>query len=122
MPDKPKILLVEDEFIIALALAEELQAHGFEVAGPYTDAEEAAASLGTDNPDAAFLDVNLGHGRTSYALGLTLLERGTPFVFLTGYSEFAPEDQRLAGVKKIGKPLSESRMIAEAERLVERNA
>jgi DNA-binding response OmpR family regulator len=79
------ILLVEDEYLIALDAAEmlsEMGAGNVRVAGTFAEAEKCIADGGFD---VAILDVNL-NGQLSAPLALTLLRQGTPFVFTTGYS------------------------------------
>lgn len=106
MNGKQTVLIVEDELIVGLDLADILEGHGYAIAGPYTNASDALERLGIDRPDAALLDVNLGQGETSADLALHLLKLGTPFVFLTGYSELDVDDARLEGVRKVGKPIT----------------
>ena len=79
------ILLVEDEYLIALDAAEmlsEMGASNVRVAGTFAEAEKCIAEGGFD---VAILDVNL-NGQLSVPLAQSLLSRGTPFVFTTGYS------------------------------------
>ena len=73
-----KILLLDDEVIVAMALADDLEAEGFEIVGPFSNTDRAIAALDQARPDAALLDVNLGRGRTSYPLASRLGELGIP--------------------------------------------
>lgn len=87
MREPADILLVEDEAFIAIETEMSLQE---EAQGPIvtcTDSEKAFAYLARETPRAVLLDFNLGRGETSEALAESLLERGIPFAFLTGYSE-----------------------------------
>lgn len=86
-----RILIVEDEELVALCMAEELTRLGWGVVGPAATVREAEALLsrGTD-VDAAVLDVNLG-GRPVYPLAEALTQRRVPFVFCTGYEMVDPE-------------------------------
>jgi CheY-like chemotaxis protein len=79
-----KILVVEDEWLIAAALADTLSDMGFSVVGPASTAAEALDLVGQECPDCALLDVSLGTGK-SFAVAESLRARGIPFVFLTGY-------------------------------------
>jgi CheY-like chemotaxis protein len=81
-----RILLVEDEAMIALDLEFALQAAGYHVVGPVAGLAQAVALLRTEAIDAALLDVNL-NGELSFPLAELLAERKIPFVFLTGYAE-----------------------------------
>src|ERR1700759_1830265 len=79
------ILLVEDEFLIALDAEEMLQELGaahIEVVGSYDQAESRVRE---GNFDLAILDVNLD-GKLSFPLAKILLERGIPVLFGTGYN------------------------------------
>jgi DNA-binding response OmpR family regulator len=97
-----RILVVEDETIIAMALEDGLiEAGAFPlVAGSI---ERAQAVIAENAPfDAAVLDVNL-HGRQSYDIARTLREQGVPFVFASGYGHIVIPDD-LAHVATITKP------------------
>jgi PAS domain S-box-containing protein len=98
-----RILLVEDEQLVALALSSELSDLGWMVVGPAATLVEAQALLASSF-DAAVLDVNLG-GRAVYPVAEALLGKRVPFVFCTGY-EVADPEGRFPGVPVIRKPVS----------------
>jgi PAS domain S-box-containing protein len=98
-----KVLLVEDEELIAMELTEELSRLGWHVVGPAATLAEAQALLG-DQFDAAILDVNL-RGRAVYPVAETLLLKRVPFVFCTGY-EMVDPDGRFPDAPVIRKPAS----------------
>jgi CheY-like chemotaxis protein len=79
-----KILVVEDEFLLACMLEEELRAFGHGVIGPFANRAEAAEAARRERPDVAILDINLA-GDMVYPLADELAARGIPFLFLTGY-------------------------------------
>ncbi|MFL6735206.1 MAG: response regulator [Sphingomicrobium sp.] len=79
-----RILLVEDEAIIAFAMEDILADLGCEVIGPALRLEDAKVLAGSDRIDAAILDVNLNNLR-SYPVAEVLERRGVPFLFATGY-------------------------------------
>ena len=81
-----RILVVEDDFLIAETLAEVLAAAGALVAGPVSTAGEAHAALAEPGSavDAAVLDIDL-HGQKSYGIADAMILRGIPFVLTTGY-------------------------------------
>jgi len=118
MTAKARILIVDDEALTALALAGEFEGDGFEVVGPYSNAEDAMAAVAEDLPDAAFLDVNLGQGRTSFDLAAMLLEKEVPVTFLTGYSARSIRDERVAKAGFLVKPVLPEQAIAEARRML----
>jgi CheY-like chemotaxis protein len=83
-----RILVVEDEALIAMMFADDLSDAGAEVVGPVATVEDALRlvdSLTADGRlDAAVLDVNLG-GESVEPVADRLATRGVPFVFATGY-------------------------------------
>lgn len=80
-----RLLVVEDEALIAMELCKDLGQAGWEILGPASSIEEALRLLdGRTLPDAAVLDVNLG-GRLVYPVAERLQALGIPFVFCTGY-------------------------------------
>jgi CheY-like chemotaxis protein len=82
-----RILIVEDEYFIALDLANNLMAEGAIVLGPISSVEEALETIAGGAPiDWAVLDINLG-GEMSYPVADALRERKVPFVFATGYED-----------------------------------
>lgn len=96
-----RILLVEDEELVALELSSELSRLGWAVVGPAATLAEAQALLARP-VDAAVLDVNL-RGRPVYSIAEALQERQVPFLFCTGY-EMVDPDGRFPDVPVIRKP------------------
>ncbi|HYE28649.1 MAG TPA: response regulator [Allosphingosinicella sp.] len=83
-----RILIVEDEPIIAMLLEDMLRDFGCEVVGPVLRLAEARATALDERLDGAILDVNLGDG-PSFSVAAILAGRGIPFCFSTGYGESA---------------------------------
>jgi DNA-binding response OmpR family regulator len=82
-----RILLVEDEFLIARDMAVQLRKAGAEVLGPAPDVDTALRLLADGAaPDAAILDVSL-RGTRSFPVANALRDRGVPFVFATGFED-----------------------------------
>jgi len=80
-----RILVVEDEYMLAECLHELLQDDGAEVLGPASCVEDANALLDRHPmPDAAVLDINLGR-QNVYPVADRLSGQGVPFLFTTGY-------------------------------------
>jgi DNA-binding response OmpR family regulator len=77
-----RVLLVEDEVLVALDIAQQIAEAGFEVIGPATSVAKAVALIAERGCDLAVLDVNLGH-ETAEPIAERLRARGTPFVVLT---------------------------------------
>lgn len=84
--EKLRILLVEDDYLIALAAVDFLEEAGAEVIGPVGTIQEALQYINQSsvNIDAAVLDVNL-HGKKSYAVADALAAHAIKFIFATGY-------------------------------------
>jgi PAS domain S-box-containing protein len=101
--EKPRVLLVEDEALVAMMIQETLAEFGFHVIGPVSTASEALASARDSRFDAAVLDINLGDGMV-YSVAELLSKRGVPFVFVTGYDADSV-DARFAGVPILQKPI-----------------
>jgi len=85
-----RILVVEDDYLIARYVADLLEDAGATVCGPVARVAEALAVMVRDGAalDAAVLDVNL-NGETSYPVADALKRHGVGFVFTTGYGEGA---------------------------------
>jgi CheY-like chemotaxis protein len=79
-----RVLLVEDEPIIAMSVEDMLADLGCEVVGPALSAAAAAELARTEQLDAALLDINMGDG-ASFPIAAILHERNIPFSFATGY-------------------------------------
>src|SRR5215469_1027637 len=93
---KPRVLIVEDEVIVALFLEDVLDEFGYQVAGVITQLDEA---MGREpDYDLAVLDVHI-NGRHVFDFADMLAGRGIPFVFATGYGERGiPERHRCSPV------------------------
>src|SRR3954451_21324378 len=83
-----RVLVVEDEYLIAADLAASLEARGIEVAGPAGSVEEALTLLQCDRGhlDGAILDINLRDERV-YPVAEVLRSRGAPFDFKCCYDQ-----------------------------------
>jgi CheY-like chemotaxis protein len=102
-PGSARVLVVEDEYMLAEALADGLAALGVQVVGPVGGLNEALALAATSELDGAILDINLG-GETVFPLADALAARGVPYVFATGYArESIPELYRQAPI--LSKPV-----------------
>lgn len=84
MPGPQKILIVEDEPLIAMMLEDFLDALDRAVAGTADSVAAALALVEAGGIDAAIMDVNLRGGETSWPVADALTARGIPFVLATG--------------------------------------
>jgi CheY-like chemotaxis protein len=80
-----RVLVVEDEAMVAWMLQDMLAGLGCVAVGPAVRVGEAMGMIDAEAFDAAVLDVNLS-GQMSYPVADKLVMRGVPFVFSTGYS------------------------------------
>lgn len=100
--DERRVLVVEDEELVALELSAELSRMGWAIVGPAATLAEAQKLL-SSGVDAAVLDVNL-RGRPVYPVAEALEGRHVPFLFCTGYEMVDPEG-RFPDVPVIRKPV-----------------
>jgi CheY-like chemotaxis protein len=87
-----RVLVVEDNYLLAMDLAQMLERAGAEVIGPVLSVKEAFSALDPP-PDIATLDVQLGD-ETSFLIADELARRGIPFVFATGTADLIPPEHR----------------------------
>lgn len=99
-----RVLVVEDEYMLAEDLREELESQGAEVMGPVASVADALALLASGPvPDMAYLDINLG-GEMAYPVADALRAREIPFIFATGY-EAQAIPKAYADVPRVEKPV-----------------
>ena len=105
-----RVLIVEDEVLIALDLAEQLEEAGFEVLGPAVSVAAALELIKSIGCDSAVLDVNLGK-ETSEPVAQQLVTLGIPFIVLSGYStiQHAPI---FSSAPKLRKPAAIEELVA----------
>src|SRR5262249_52430160 len=98
-----RILVVEDDFLIAMSVEEILEDLGAGVVGPVNNLHDSIAVAQNERLDGAILDLNL-RGEQTYALAEILTARGVPFVFMTGYDS-ETVDRRYINVPVLQKPV-----------------
>jgi CheY-like chemotaxis protein len=79
-----KVLVVEDEYLVAALMEDILESAGCVVTGPIPRLAQALDAANSEACDAAVLDVNLA-GERIYPVADILSRRNIPFVFVTGY-------------------------------------
>lgn len=99
-----RVLVVEDEPLIAMVVEDSIELLGYEVIGPFAQHDEALAIAAAGDFECAILDVNI-LGGNSYDVADVLLSRGCPFVMATGYSDWSIPSH-LIGAKRLTKPYS----------------
>jgi two-component system, response regulator PdtaR len=113
----PLVLVVEDEFLIAMDLERLLERHGFRVLGPAAMVAAALRLLDGEAPDVALLDVNL-RGEMVTPVAEALRARGVPFVLASAYEGAQLTAEVLAGAPSVGKPATARRLLAALARAV----
>ena len=104
------VLVVEDEFYLAMDLKEGIERAGGTVLGPCADVAGGLAQLEGEAAHCAVVDINLGEG-PSFAMAEELVRRRLPFLLLTGYD--APTiPAELAHIERIEKPAEIERVLA----------
>lgn len=88
-----RVMVVEDEMLVALLVEDMLADAGCAVVGPFARVPEALAAAKTELIDVALLDVNVA-GEKVFPVAHALEERGIPFLFVTGYGQtILPKDR-----------------------------
>lgn len=100
-----RILVVEDEYMIADHLAALLEDMGYEVVGPVPTTEEAIMAISNERLDAVLLDANLG-GTSSAPVAVELAARRVPFVVVTGYGNIELAAPALDNAPRVRKPFT----------------
>jgi DNA-binding response OmpR family regulator len=98
----PKILIVEDEFLVAIDLADALRTMGFCPLGPAGSLDAANKVMASEVLDGALLDISL-QGESVFPFARECLRRKLPIAFVTAYSlDDIPEDLR--HIPQLDKP------------------
>ncbi|HXC90864.1 MAG TPA: response regulator [Stellaceae bacterium] len=104
-----RILVVEDEFLVATLIQDILETAGCVVSGPIPRLAEAVSAAEVETCDAAVLDINLG-GHRVFPVAEILSRRQIPFVFVTGYAvDSLPGEHH--GRPTIRKPFSNQELV-----------
>lgn len=114
-----RILVVEDDFIVAFDMQMMLEEQGARVLGPAATLMQARAVVANETPQLAVLDVNLS-GEFVFPLAEELLARGVPFLFATAYAD----DERLfpataRDIPRLAKPVLPNVLIGRLRKLLE---
>lgn len=113
-----RVLIVEDDYLIANDLTRGFEDAGIEIVGPVPSLTKALARLDEGRLDGAILDVNLD-GQKVYEVADALIERDVPVVFVTGYDrEGIPH--RYADVPLCLKPIETGKVVEALTRLAVR--
>jgi two-component sensor histidine kinase/PAS domain-containing protein/CheY-like chemotaxis protein len=113
-----RVLLVEDNAVIGLDMAEGLEAAGAKVIGPVASLQHALGAAAAGGFDVAVLDVNLG-GEQVFPVADLLAERRVPYAFLTGYDASVMVPERLRSAPALRKPIRVDALAATVRRLAD---
>lgn len=103
-----KVLIVEDEAIVAMALSRALPRLGHQVCRVLASGEEALACINTERPDLILMDIHLvGAWDGIQTAERIRAEHDVPIVFITGYSidEIQEKTKHIKNVLHVGKPV-----------------
>lgn len=113
-----RVLVVEDDLLIAMDLEATLEDFGCVVVGPFERLQKALEAAEGEF-DAAIVDMNL-RGEYSFPLIERLREREIPTIVCSGYVDLPEIRQRLAGTPMLPKPCNPQKMLAMLEGMFSR--
>lgn len=116
VPVRPRVLVVEDESLVAMLIEDMLSDMGYEVVAVAARFDQALETARTIGADLAILDLNLAGTRTD-AVAEVLRARGIPFMFATGYGA-AGVTAEWSHVPVVQKPFQESDLSRALAKLV----
>ncbi len=88
MREKKKLLIVEDEFMLAALMRRNMELLGHEVCESVATGEEAIESAKREQPDIVLMDIRLAGGMDGIEAAQEIGDRyGIPIIFMTGYSD-----------------------------------
>ena len=105
-----RILIVEDELLVAMDYEEMLRREGCTVLGPVGRQSRALELLKRERPDAAILDLNLA-GERSTAVAEALEAMQVPFVVVSGYGERTLQEAVLRRAPRLDKPAKQQDLV-----------
>jgi DNA-binding response OmpR family regulator len=115
-----RVLIVEDEAMIAGLIESILSAAGWSVVGPVGTLERALDTIERERLDAALLDVRI-NGHDAFAVADVLMKRNVPFVFVSGFTR-KQMPPRYRDCAYIAKPFTPDAILALLKEVVERKS
>lgn len=117
-----RILVAEDSYIEADAIARLLGESGFEVVGPVARVDQAMSLASAESLDAALLDIDLD-GERSFAVASALRQRNVPVAFVSGHhASIVPALAELRAIPFVAKPFENGELVNVVETLATRHA
>jgi DNA-binding response OmpR family regulator len=111
-----RVLVIEDDWLIASLVSGELAENGYEAIGPARSVAQASSFAETAVFDAALVDINLA-GEMPHAAIALLVQRGIPFLYMTAYSTL-PEGLDCAA-PFLEKPFTRAELFAALEKILQ---
>ena len=105
-----RVLIVEDNLLLAEVTKILLEDSGCQVVGPAGWLQRGLDLAGQEPLDGAILDINL-HGEMSFPIAEVLHTRGVPFVFVTGYEDRSIVPLAYRAAPRLDKPVADERLI-----------
>ena len=105
-----RVMVVEDEWLLAMEIKRLLEKQGCTVLGPFGDVPRALASLDGERPDAAILDLNL-RGEFDARMAQALEAKGVPFVIVTGYGAAQVTAPEVRNAPRLSKPVDHGKLL-----------
>ncbi|MGK7654433.1 response regulator [Roseovarius sp. B08] len=105
-----KVIIVEDDVIIAFGYVHALENQGYEILGTAGSNAQALNLLHECNPDVALLDVNL-NGEESEPVASALAKEGVPFLVLTATPSASISGSNLRSAPMLAKPVSDASLL-----------
>ena len=105
-----RVLVVEDEALLAMELTDILEREGCRVIGPAASVARALVLLDERRLDAALLDLNL-NGESGLLVAVALSDRGVPFMVVSGYCEGQSSAPELHGAPRLKKPARHGELV-----------
>jgi CheY-like chemotaxis protein len=113
-----RVLVVEDEMLLAMEFDTVLRGQGCIVLGPVATVGRALTLIDEAPPEAAILDLNL-RGHSSLPVAAALNGRNVPFLVVSGYSTASMPTPELGQAPRLSKPVDPFALLRELARLLE---
>ena len=116
-----RVLVVEDEALVAMVIEDMLAGFGCKVVGPAGDVDKALELVDAAGIDGALVDVNLGGERLGFRVADALASRAIPYVFASGYGRSILTGPHL-DVPVLPKPFDEQMLREAVQNLIRRRS